>query len=620
MNNDDSERSPLSDNHPSSADPLPEAKGNAASAEFAAPDAFPSAHGIEPAPDYEIIRRIGEGAYGEVYLARDSGGTYRAIKVVFRATFEHDRPYEREYEGISKFERISRSYDNQVQVFHVGRREEPRQFYYIMELADDQQRGQDIVPESYEPKTLRSELQSRGRLPVKECIEIGVALARALHNLHENGLIHRDIKPANIIFVNGRAKLADIGLVTDRDMSVSFVGTDGYIPPEGPSSPRADIYGLGKLLYEICTGRGRLDYPELPTDLAEQPDRELILELSEIISKACESNPVKRYKSAVQMLSDLKCLHQGQSLRRRRHLHRRFVRMGLTAGIAVFTAGSIWLWPRLRPAIAQSSTAHLGTDSTPPPVVGNRVLTNSLGMIFVQVLNTQPLFCIWETRVRDFTTFTQATAYQATTRVVRPEGGFVPKGSWSNPGFAQSPDHPVCGVNFEDAQAFCRWLTEVEGRMGGITANQRYRLPTDLEWSRAIRLPVETGSTPSARSASSRDLFPWGKTWPPPHAVANYAGEESGLHDPLARYHDGYPRTAPVGSFPPNDFGLYDLGGNVSELCEDWLDEQQNRRVNRGTSWDAAQPDQIASSCRFGLPKGLASTSIGFRVVLVAND
>src|ERR1700729_3493961 len=109
-------------------------------------------------------------------------------------------------------------------------------------------------PENYVPKTLFSELKSKSKLPASECIQIGISLSAALENLHRHGLIHRDIKPGNIVFVNGVPKLADIGLVTDLDVTISYVGTEGYIPPEGPTSSRADIYGLGKVLYEISTG------------------------------------------------------------------------------------------------------------------------------------------------------------------------------------------------------------------------------------------------------------------------------------------------------------------------------------------------------------------------------
>ena len=72
-------------------------------------------------PDHELLRRIGEGSYGEVWLARNVLGDYRAVKVVYRRTFESARPFDREFEGIKQFEPISRSHESQVQILHVGR-------------------------------------------------------------------------------------------------------------------------------------------------------------------------------------------------------------------------------------------------------------------------------------------------------------------------------------------------------------------------------------------------------------------------------------------------------------------------------------------------------------------
>src|SRR5437660_3442586 len=87
-------------------------------------------------PDYEVLRLIGRAAYGEVWLARSTTGLYRAVKVVHRAAFDHDRPFEREFDGIQKFEPISHS-ESQVHILHVGRNEVGEYFYYVMELADD---------------------------------------------------------------------------------------------------------------------------------------------------------------------------------------------------------------------------------------------------------------------------------------------------------------------------------------------------------------------------------------------------------------------------------------------------------------------------------------------------
>src|SRR5215510_1466209 len=94
--------------------------------------------------DHELIRRIGQGSYGEVWLARNVMGTYRAVKIVYRAAFEHARPFEREFNGIQKFEPISRSHDGFVDVLQIGRTTE--YFYYVMELADDVVTGQELDP------------------------------------------------------------------------------------------------------------------------------------------------------------------------------------------------------------------------------------------------------------------------------------------------------------------------------------------------------------------------------------------------------------------------------------------------------------------------------------------
>jgi serine/threonine protein kinase len=289
--------------------------------------------------DYELIRLIGRGGYGDVWLVRDQAGNYFACKVVYRESFQSNRPYEREYEGIQKFEPVSRSSESQVKILHVGRRDEAGYFYYIMELADDF-RGSTIDPGSYVPRTLSSEIERRKKLPVGECIQIGLSLNAALENLHRHGLIHRDIKPANIIFVQGVPKLADIGLVTDMDVTVSYVGTEGFIPPEGPKSAQADIYSLGKVLYEIATGKDRLEFPELPEDFGELPDWETLLELNAVIIKACETKPRKRYATARDFYDDLALLGTGKSVRRNRAARRR-MRIVLQFCLALIAASVI---------------------------------------------------------------------------------------------------------------------------------------------------------------------------------------------------------------------------------------------------------------------------------------
>ena len=216
-----------------------------------------------------MLRPIGQGSYGAVWLARNIMGTYRAVKIVRRGSFSDQRPFEREFAGLKRFEPISRTHPGFVSILHVGRNEGGGYFYCIMELADDVASGQAIRSETYEPRTLGSELARRARLPMGECLEIGLGLAGALGELHRHGLVHRDIKPSNIIFVNGVPKFADIGLVTTMSEATTCLGTRGYAPPEDPGRPPADLYSLGKVLYAISTGNEPEHFPELPAELSD---------------------------------------------------------------------------------------------------------------------------------------------------------------------------------------------------------------------------------------------------------------------------------------------------------------------------------------------------------------
>src|SRR6266404_1204401 len=199
------------------------------------PNPLPMASGSSAqvqVPEHQLLRCIGRGSYGQVWLARSTMGVYRAVKIVFRKSFENQRPFERELSGIRRFEPISRLHEGFVDVLQVGLNKDRGYFYYVMELGDDRISGQTIDPERYVPKTLACEISVTGKLSLEECLRLGVALSHALAELHKHGLVHRDIKPSNIIFVNGTPKLADIGLVAGLNEARTYVGTEGFIPPE----------------------------------------------------------------------------------------------------------------------------------------------------------------------------------------------------------------------------------------------------------------------------------------------------------------------------------------------------------------------------------------------------
>jgi len=207
---------------------------------------------------------------------------------------------------------------------------------------------------------------------------------------------------------------------------------------------------------------------------------------------------------------------------------------------------------------------------------------NRLGMKFVPVAGTDVLFSIWLTRVKDFWLFAEATGYET-------------KEDWKYTGFAQTDYHPVMKLSWDDAKAFCKWLTESERNAGRMGGGQEYRLPTDSEWSVAV----------------GDSKYPWGNSWPPPPGVGNYSTLE--VQSDIC--------TSPVGSFAPNRFGLFDMGGSVEQWCEDWYSEAKTHRLLRGYSillgGSLATPDSLVSSYRNGFIPNCGGRFIGFRCVLV---
>ena len=231
---------------------------------------------------------------------------------------------------------------------------------------------------------------------------------------------------------------------------------------------------------------------------------------------------------------------------------------------------------------------------------------NSMGMKFVPVPGTKVLFCIWETRVKDYAIY--ANKYSNV------------EGSWENPVWENirvTPQDtcPVVCVSCDDAKAFCRWLTKLEQSLGLLESGYQYRLPTDAEWSVAVGLNNEGVGTASDKVEKVKGVYPWGTQWPPPYKAGNY---DDYSEFKIQEFKDGHPRTAPVGSFRPNQFGIYDLGGNVWEWCEDWDKNEEKYCILRGASWLNSFQSLLLSSFRNLNTAALRSPSVGFRVVLEA--
>jgi len=297
-------------------------------------------------PDYDLISCIGSGAFGDVWLARAKATRrFRAIKLVSRDRFRRAGLYETEFAGLKKFEELSREHAGFIDILHVSRDDEAGCFSYVMELADDLEAGQSFDPGKYVSKTVASELERRqragppghGSFTPAECVRAALNITAALAALHQNGLVHRDVKPSNIVFVRGVAKLADVGLVTDLKLEAddaTLIGSPPFMDEQVHGTAQGDLFGFGKVLYMMATGRNAQDWPKLPDNLEGTEDPETLRELQHISVKACHGDRAQRCGSAQEIHDALLLLaagHSAQRLHRLEQLVAALKRFGLMA-------------------------------------------------------------------------------------------------------------------------------------------------------------------------------------------------------------------------------------------------------------------------------------------------
>jgi formylglycine-generating enzyme len=189
--------------------------------------------------------------------------------------------------------------------------------------------------------------------------------------------------------------------------------------------------------------------------------------------------------------------------------------------------------------------------------------------------------------------------------------GFNKDYSWGKVGFGQTDEHPVVGVSWNDAVAFCEWLSRKEGKT--------YRLPTEAQWEYACRAGTKT------RFYDGDDPVGLGMEGKPADATA-----KAKLPDWTWRNaSESYAYTAPVGKFKPNAFGLYGMHWNAWQWCADWYGadyygkspandptgpDAGNKRVLRGGPWGVG-PELTRSASRYKLAPGIRTDSTGFRVI-----
>lgn len=250
-----------------------------------------------------LLQYCGGGAFGDVYYCKDISNKHMAIKIISKIKLGDS--WKRELKGVTNYRLITENAPELLRIYQVGEDEES--FFYTMEAADS------LEVESYLPDTLANRL-AHGAISQGDILPMIRDILDGIKVIHQSGFAHRDIKPDNILFVNGKPKIGDIGLVSAVAATVTKIaGTLDFLPPEQRSAEkfanldriygqRSDFYAFGKVIYCIVTGQAANLFPTIPAEIKLSPALKFYLRLS---LRLCDKEPVTRLDSLLQIEKEL---------------------------------------------------------------------------------------------------------------------------------------------------------------------------------------------------------------------------------------------------------------------------------------------------------------------------
>jgi hypothetical protein len=280
----------------------------------------------------DLIRVIGSGAYGDVWLGLDGVNSPVAVKIIDRRTIRAEAA-SREERAMRLIQDGLTEHPNLVRLRHVGA--EGDLFFYSMDLADPEDPELPAPGRKYRPTTLQSLLAPCVPLPVDECVRITLELLAGLEYLHGNGIVHRDMKPGNVLMVGGRWKLADFGLATNDQTEMTTVGTLGYLAPNGPLGRTGDLYAVGKILYGMLTGQSVSEFPSVSKGIARTPERVRFARVLRVVNRACHHQPEHRFAEVEEFRRELTRAADHDRIQRNRRLR-------WAGAAAVLVAGGVF--------------------------------------------------------------------------------------------------------------------------------------------------------------------------------------------------------------------------------------------------------------------------------------
>jgi formylglycine-generating enzyme required for sulfatase activity len=590
---------------------------------------------------YQLLHKLGEGGFGEVWLAQDfsiSPPREVAVKTPLKSEIDLD--------GLLQ--------EATLWAWATGH---PNVLEFLAARVFD---GQVVLVSEYAPDGSLSDWLGRhgGRAPsVEAAVEMTLGILAGLEHLHKRIIIHRDIKPENVLLLGATPRLADFGVsrvLKYNSKSVVTAGTPPYMAPEAFNRKRnqqTDLWSVGVILYQMLSGRLPFDgadmaelYGAILNETPEPLPATVPEWLRQIVAKALTKEPERRYRTAVEMSAALappaprieekhaqpprrttpvdapppKCeptlvdpLLPERSptiaeaprpnpvppAPRPRRLSKWLT--GLLAGVLVI-ALAIYLavYPAKNsapmPSFTIGSAASAGTSFTENL---NGVRLEMVGVAGGEFQMGSP-----DNEVgRAPDSWVEGPQHRVTVQAFSIGKYEITQAQWravmdgKNPSKFMGDDQPIESVSWEDAKVFCQKLAQ--------KTDKRYGLPSEAEWEYACR--------------------------------ARTTGAYAGKLDEMAWHTDNSDtKTHLVGQKRANAFGLYDMHGNVWEWCEDvykstynyqptdgsaWLSgEGLKFRVMRGGSWKDRSGD-LRSAKRSTVSPGDSAGYLGFRVVVSAR-
>lgn len=552
---------------------------------------------------YQLIGRLGAGAFGEVWRARKpSQRRSVALKILLNKEVDLDALLQ------------------EVSTWALGTGH-PNVLRFIGARVFD---GQPVLISKYvRDGSLQDWLEwCGGKAPrQREAVLWTQGILAGLAYLHGHKIIHRDLKPANILMDGGTPRIADFGLsrvlIVDNS-SAGFGGTIAYSAPEafrGARTEQTDVWSVGVILYQLLAGR-------LPFS---GKDRQAVVKaicyakpaplptsvpawVSAVVRKALAKDVQLRFKTATEMLAALSAPAPAPT--RATSGADESYGMGVLVGL-VLLGGVIWWASQPSPVTGPTSPQPTPKAKASAPAPLPRDFTETIaGVNFEMKVLPGGSFLMGSPASEEGRSDHEGPQHRVRVPAFAISKYEITQAQWQavmgdNPASFIGPSFPVENISWYEAKAFCQRLSQLTGKV--------YRLPTEAEWEYAARArtvsPFSFGLTLSSAQANFNGNYPYGD----------------------ATEGDYHRQTLDVGNFMPNAFGLFDMHGNVREWCEDvwhvnykkapgdgsnWTSGgDSSLRVIRGGSWDS-----FGSACRAASRNGLApgdrSNDLGFRIVV----